>query len=154
MDDLTPLRPCLDCGTPVRRTRCLACGAAQARTWRAGRGPQPSSVAKGYDQAWRLLSARARRLQPWCSDCGTPGTDGDPLTVDHSAEAWAAKEAGRPITPDLVAVVHRSCNSRRGAVRSGVTATTRGVTPTPAGLGTTGGPTMSNTRGNTRGRTR
>jgi 5-methylcytosine-specific restriction enzyme A len=118
MDDQRPLRACMNCGQPTRMTRCVPCGAEQAKRWRAARGPMPSSVARGYDQSWRKLSIRARRAQPWCSDCGTT----DDLTVDHTPEAWEAKAAGRPITPDLVSVCCRACNSKRGAARSGVVA--------------------------------
>lgn len=52
-------------------------------------------------------------MQPFCSDCQTT----DDLTVDHSPEAWAARDRGDRITLDLVDVVCRSCNSKRGRAR-------------------------------------
>lgn len=103
-----PLRPCLDCQTPTRAARCPSC-----RTARAHVVPMASSSARGYDGQWRRLSERARRLQPWCSDCHAIND----LTTDHSPAAWQARAAGRPITLDLIAVVCRSCNSKRGAAR-------------------------------------
>ena len=38
---------------------------------------------RGYDRRWRVLSERARKLQPWCSDCGAT----EDLQADHSPEA-------------------------------------------------------------------
>lgn len=54
------LRPCLVCGEPSDGPRC----ALHAL-------PKPTAQDKGYDHHWRTLSERARRLQPFCSDCGT-----------------------------------------------------------------------------------
>lgn len=144
MDTWTPLRPCLDCQTPARGPRCPACRTAKARAVRAVNGPGPSSTAKGYDQSWRRLSIAARRLQPWCSDCGTT----ENLSLDHSPEAWKAKAEGRPITPDLVDVVCKSCNSRRGAARSCVTASPQGGDPGRRDTGTTRGQGLSDTHVN------
>ncbi len=150
------LRPCVDCGEPARCARCPSCRAERVRAVRTAMGPQASSHAKGYDQAWRALSARARRLQPWCSSCAAT-TD---LTVDHSPEAWQAVAAGRAIPLDLVTVLCRSCNARKGAARS-LKAWTQGGDPRPGDTGTTGGPTIPDTHRYTlragaprRGRTR
>lgn len=98
------LRPCLDCGTPSPRARCDRC--------RPPLRSRPSRAA-GYDTAWDALSRRARRLQPWCSDCGAV----DDLTCDHSPEAWRRKDAGLPIRLVDVDVVCRRCNSARGKAR-------------------------------------
>lgn len=59
------------------------------------------------------MSKRARRLQPWCSDCGSV----EDLTTDHSVAAWERKDAGKAIRLEDVDVVCRSCNSRRGRAR-------------------------------------
>ena len=87
------LRPCLDCGRPTASTHC----------------PEH----RGYDSAWERLSQRARKLQPWCSDCGA--TEG--LTCDHSPEAWARRAAGKPIRLRDVDVVCGPCNTARGQAR-------------------------------------
>lgn len=68
---------------------------------------------QGYDYKWVKLSQRARRLQPFCLDCGTT----EDLTADHTPEAWKRKEAGKPIRLQDIEVVCRSCNSKRGAAR-------------------------------------
>lgn len=96
-------RPCLACGEPVEGSYCIE------------HKPQPSKSRRdrGYEGSWRKVSARARRKQPWCSDCGSV----DDLTADHTPAAWEAHDAGRPITLDLVDVVCRPCNSRRGHIR-------------------------------------
>lgn len=98
------LKACADCGDLTTRARCTAC-----------RPPdhELSASRRGYDSAWVRLSRRARRLQPWCIDCGTSSD----LTVDHSVEAWLAHKAGREITLDMVEVVCRACNTRRGRAR-------------------------------------
>ena len=61
------LRPCLDCGEPTALTR------------------RPEH--RGYDAEWDRLSRRARRLQPWCSDCGST----EDLQADHLPSAWDAE---------------------------------------------------------------
>lgn len=131
MDAWTPLRPCLDCQTPARGPRCPDCRAVRAR--RVVSAKKPSASSRGYDSAWRRLSARAIRMQPWCSSC----TATEDLTLDHSPEAWVARDAGRAITPDMVTVLCRSCNSAKGAART-LNSTTQGGDTGAWGLGPTG----------------
>lgn len=71
--------------------------------------------ARGYDETWRKLSARARRAQPFCTDCGTV----EALTADHSAEAWARRARGQVIRVEDVTVLCGPCNTRRGSSRPG-----------------------------------
>lgn len=110
---------CSDCGTSYERTgsssRCEECTPPPARTARRIVAEQRRGTAKdrGYDQRWRRLSERARRLQPFCTDCGRP----DHLTTDHSPEAWRRREAGLPIRLEDVDVVCVWCNSDRGPAR-------------------------------------
>jgi 5-methylcytosine-specific restriction protein A len=87
------LRPCIGCGLPTPLTRCPEC--------------------RGYDHAWDRLSRRARRLQPFCSDCGAT----EDLQTDHTPEAWARKAAGKPIRLQDIDVVCQDCNIARGAAR-------------------------------------
>ena len=96
--------PCIDCGTPSPTTRC------PEHTKPDLRG---TATQRGYDSKWAALSRRARRLQPFCTDCGAR----DDLTVDHSPEAWARKNAGLVIRLQDVDVCCRSCNSKRGRAR-------------------------------------
>lgn len=107
------LRPCLTCGEPTEGPRCV-----EHTTEAKG-----TNTERGYDNRWRRLSRQARRLQPWCSDCGSV-TD---LQCDHSPEAWAARAAGKPITLAMVDVVCGDCNRARGAARG--TAVTRADAP-------------------------
>lgn len=99
------LKPCLVCGEPSDQTYC------------AEHSPSPRrpSRAAGYDRAWDRLSARARQLQPWCTDCGAT----QDLTADHSRQAWARKAQGLAIRLEDVEVCCRSCNARRGRSRPG-----------------------------------
>lgn len=107
------MKPCIVCGEISDRTYCEDHRPKDSR-------PRPYRSA-GYDSRWERLSLRARKLQPWCSNCGST----DDLTCDHSEEAWKRKEAGLPIRIVDVDVLCRSCNSKKGAAR------TRGVDPHP-----------------------
>lgn len=98
------LRPCIDCGELGTGPRC---DDHTLPTTKASR------QARGYDAAWQRLSRQARRLQPFCEDCGTT----EDLTTDHSSEAWQRKARGLVIRLEDVAVVCRSCNGRRGRAR-------------------------------------
>lgn len=99
------LAPCLECGEPTDGSRCAL-----------HQPPAPAKApagARGYDWTWQQLSRRARRLQPWCTDCGSR----DDLTTDHSEHAWKRKAAGKPIRLADVDVLCRSCNAKRGRAR-------------------------------------
>ena len=92
-------RPCISCGEPIATgTYCTECTPVDHRVRHAIRS-NPSR--------WKKLSAKARKLQPWCSTCGTSGD----LTADHII----------PIVerPDLAYVIEnidilcRPCNGRK-----------------------------------------
>lgn len=135
------LKPCVECGELTEDARC------------SEHAPQPvdraSTAGRGYDSRWRRLSERARRQQPWCSDCGAR----DDLTTDHTPRAWARVEAGLPIRLQDVVVVCRGCNSRRGAARGARAAAgshPSGASPRGEGVtGLAGDPTGSPSFGHT-----
>ena len=114
---------CATCGLVYERTRqsayCLECRPApapiQVERRRERERRRGSATARGYGQAWRRLSARARRLQPWCSDCGRT----EDLTADHSPRAWERYDSGRAVRLDDIDVVCRECNTLRGEARGG-----------------------------------
>ena len=106
------LKPCIQCGQPSDRTRCPDHRPKDTRNHRA----------RGYDAAWDRLTKRARRLQPFCSDCGATND----LQCDHTPQAWERKAGGQAIRLQDVDVVCGPCNRRRGAARPGAT---RGDTP-------------------------
>lgn len=110
------MKPCLTCGAPSESTRCAEHTVAREH--------ELTREQRGYDYRWRKLADRAKRIQPWCSDCYTTAD----LTVDHSERAWRRRAAGKAIRLRDVEVVCRSCNSKRGAVRVGAT---RGGSPSP-----------------------
>lgn len=101
------LKTCVECGEPSVGARC------DDHPWERRRKQDQTAPERGYDTAWRKLSLRARRLQPWCSDCGT----GEDLTGDHLPIAWERKAKGLPIRLKDIDVVCRACNNRRGAAR-------------------------------------
>jgi len=72
---MTFQRPCLDCGLlTTSGDRCDKHRKEAAARWKAKRGPSPY-----LDPAWRRLSAKARKEQPWCTLCGAT----EDLTADH-----------------------------------------------------------------------
>ena len=106
---------CPECGTAYTRddntAACPECKPSRGtRPSHYGRG---SSTARGYDERWRRLSLRARRLSPQCADCGAV----DNLSADHSAEAWRRREQGLTIRLEDIDVVCLRCNAERGAAR-------------------------------------
>ena len=109
------LSPCLECGEPTDGPRCP--DHTIDRT-----DDKASARDRGYDTAWDRLSKRARRLQPWCTDCGAT----DDLQLDHLPQAWERKAAGLPIRLTDVEVCCGSCNRARGAARGPQTG---GITP-------------------------
>lgn len=101
---MTLLKPCIVCGEPSAASRCPEHSHSKTRA---------SASERGYDHSWTLLSRRARRLQPWCSDCG--GTED--LQCDHSPEAWARKAARKAVRLKDVQVLCGPCNRAAGAAR-------------------------------------
>lgn len=108
------LRPCLDCGTPSEGPHC-----PEHTT-----DTKAPAADRGYDAAWTRLSKRARRLQPFCSGCGST----EYLQCDHTPEAWARKAAGKAIRLQDVQVLCGPCNRAAGAARG--PGATRGHAPT------------------------
>lgn len=110
---------CSDCGvTYTRETsggKCPECKPPRTVTVAVAMHEhrRGTSTSRGYDERWRRLSERARRRQPFCSDCGRT----DSLTTDHSPEAWARREAGKTIRLQDVDVVCVVCNAERGPAR-------------------------------------
>lgn len=102
-------RPCMVCGQPSEQTRCRECTAEHHRTRDRGTARQ-----RGYDTTWDRLSVRARRLQPWCTDCSAV----EHLTLDHLPSAWQRRAEGKVIRLRDIAVVCGDCNNRRGSSRA------------------------------------
>jgi len=106
---VTLMKPCLVCGEVSEGRRC------PAHTPSATALRRSSAQERGYDAEWQRLSRRARRLQPWCSDCGTE----EGLTADHLPSAWDRKARGLVLRLEDVDVVCGPCNVRRGSSRPG-----------------------------------
>jgi hypothetical protein len=105
---LLTMLPCIESGELADADRC---DEHKLNT----RGDKTSADSRGYDNAWRKLSERARQLQPFCSDCGST----EDLQCDHTPTAWARKAAGKAIRIKDVDVVCGPCNRARGAARPG-----------------------------------
>jgi len=109
------LTSCVDCGEPSESSRCPE--------HKHTVDTKASAADRGYDWQWTKLSKRARRLQNFCTDCGSV----DQLTADHLPIAWERKAAGLPIRLRDIEVVCLDCNIARGAARG--QSTTRGDAP-------------------------
>lgn len=108
------LRTCIECGEISEAERCDE-HRLKSRDRLNGDGHALNAQARGYDAAWNRLSKRARRLQPFCSDCGAT----EDLQCDHTPQAWARHAVGKVIRIKDVDVVCGPCNRRRGAARPG-----------------------------------
>lgn len=116
MKGLTSMKqPCLTCGALSVGNRCPRCSEAhkKVKPVTVAEPKRRYSHARGYDWQWRKLSEQARKLQPFCSDCGTT----EDLTADHSIRAWTRRAAGKPIRLQDIDVLCRKCNTKRGAAR-------------------------------------
>lgn len=102
------MKPCADCGEPTEQSRCDE----HRREARRHERKDPEKAA-GYDWQWRKLSRRARKLQPFCTDCGATSD----LQADHTPAAWARKERGLAIRLQDIAVRCGDCNRKAGAAR-------------------------------------
>jgi 5-methylcytosine-specific restriction protein A len=101
-------KPCLTCGEPAPSTYC---DEHEPQPWQHREG---NSRARGYSTAWDKLSRRARKMQPFCTDCGAT----DDLQLDHTARTWERIDAGKVVRlKDTGGVVCGPCNRRRGAGR-------------------------------------
>lgn len=100
-------KPCLKCGEPTDSTYCTEHKPAP----REGRRTDTTKT------AWKKLSLRARRLQPFCTFCGST----DDLQLDHQPAAWHAIANGRTVTLAMVQVTCRHCNVQLGSSQPGST---------------------------------
>lgn len=108
---MTARRPCIDCGQVTTDTRCPDC---QRQTWRQTNQRRGTFRQRGYGSKWDRLSHRARRLQPFCTDCHTT----QDLQLDHLPGAWERQAAGKSLRLGIdVEVCCRDCNIARGAAR-------------------------------------
>ena len=110
------LKPCLDCHELTEDSRCHNClrDHVNARE-RATDRHRSSPTERGYGYAWRRLSERARKLQPWCSRCGTD----ENLSVDHLPSAWERHAQGKSIRLEDIDILCLSCNGSIGSSRPG-----------------------------------
>lgn len=107
------MKICLNCGEPSEQSYCDEHLQEIRKEQRPAKKLTPER--RGYDAAWRRLSRKARKLQPFCSDCGAT-TD---LQLDHTPETWERYRARKPITlAHTGGVVCSSCNRQRGDART------------------------------------
>lgn len=104
------------------RRPCLTCGSLGDESYCREHNPKLPPDRRGYDFRWAKLSRRARELQPFCSDCLTPGTPGNGLTLDHTPAAWDKVKAGKRLTlkdaeRGLLVVRCQKCNNEAGPAR-------------------------------------
>jgi 5-methylcytosine-specific restriction endonuclease McrA len=109
-------RPCLKCGLATKGELGGGIPGPDGRpVFATGRGGsycaehQPARKRKHspYNYAWRKASENARRLQPWCTRCGSV----EDLTADHVVPL----NRGGELVPEAswIIVLCRSCNSAK-----------------------------------------
>lgn len=96
------LRPCLACGEPVAGSYCEDCQPA-----RPSSSERDKPAVHRNPAAWKALSKRVRRLQPWCLDCGAT----EHLQGDHIIPVKIAPELA--LVVENVTVRCATCNGRR-----------------------------------------
>lgn len=100
------LRPCLDCGTLTRQSRCPTHQRATAAAKRATRPRLPGETAR---RAATVAQWRAT-YGDWCPGWQRPGHHASDLTADHvQAVAAGGLETG------ALSVLCRACNGTKGA---------------------------------------
>lgn len=119
---VTALRPCLTCGRLARGSRCPdhARLAARAKT-RQKRVVRPYTAQEqrrraGVVTAWRDVHGDL------CPGWGVPAHASGDLTADHPDEVALSGDESQPL-----AVLCRSCNSRKNAERQHATRRTPGA---------------------------
>lgn len=109
------MRPCMTCGRPTNNgSRCDECAPSKQRWQERGRR-RDSTAARGYGSSWQALSARARKLQPFCLECGST----QDLQTDHLPIAHWRQARGLPVRLSDVRVLCGPCNVRAGDARPG-----------------------------------
>lgn len=100
------LKPCLNCGTLAKQTRCPSCSVRYARLRERAR---PTRSERGYNAEWQRLSKLLRTIQPYCSRCKATKD----LTVDHIIPL----SAGGSTVESNLQVLCRKCNSSKGGIK-------------------------------------
>jgi 5-methylcytosine-specific restriction enzyme A len=93
--------PCLYCGVISRGSVCRQCKAAIE-----SKDIKRQERHRAYDYEWQKLSRLARKIQPWCSRCGT----NKDLTADH---ILSLENGGSNIIENIM-ILCRKCNSSKG----------------------------------------
>lgn len=96
-------RPCIGCGTVITSgSRCQDCKLPDRPRTR-------TTAHAGSDWRWRKLSARMRKLSPFCEKCGSKNKSS--LTVDHVIPV--SDDATLAYEPLNLRVYCQSCNASR-----------------------------------------
>ena len=95
-------RVCIGCGALIDRgPRCVGCTSQR-------NAALPSREARGYTYRWRLLSAKYRRLTPWC-ELRYEGCQSVAVDTDHRIPVRAG---GKSVWNNCQAVC-RPCHARK-----------------------------------------
>lgn len=107
------MKICLGCGDLSSENYCPDCFPAVRKEQRGK--PKLTAQQRGYDARWAKLSRKARKLQPFCSDCGST----EDLQLDHTPETWERFRQRKPIRLEHTGgVVCGYCNRARGDARN------------------------------------
>lgn len=114
-----------ECGEIILSgSRCEDCQRAYNRAHDTNDKPSKRNRADRFgprNTAWKRLAAKAKRLQPFCSDCHDSKAQiearGDRLETDHLFTAYLKEQQHRSLTLSDVDVVCGKCNRARGAAK-------------------------------------
>lgn len=108
-------KPCLEPGCRALTDHGSRCPTHQADADRTRETRRGDRHQRGYTSAWSTLAATIVNNQPWCSYCGTEGTETNPLGADHVIP----KAHGGSDQPANLVTACRICQGRKdGATRT------------------------------------
>ena len=103
------MKPCLECGTPSRTSRCSRC--SELILLKKPRPSKPGSTQRGYDASWQRIRRLVLDRDKWiCYLCGTK-LKGSNATVDHIVSL--KEDYSLRLIPSNLAACCRSCNSKK-----------------------------------------
>lgn len=111
-----PKLPCLVCGVPSQRSRCIEHQLQFDREAEAKRSlTRPSSTARGYDSDWMKVRLVVLERDKWrCQKCGKE-LRGSDATVDHIVPL--SKNGERLSMSNLQALCRKHNSSKKDSLR-------------------------------------
>ena len=101
-------KPCIDCGIPVRASRCPNC----AQKILVNAKPKQPTTSRGYGYEWQKLRTLILGRDAWTCYICNKKLKGADATVDHVVPL-ATDNSRASMDPSNLRACCRSCNSRK-----------------------------------------